>query len=144
MDAILATYGLGWHLEPGVQVLRMMLAGIFDRFPTLKVISGHWGEVAPYFIGRFDQSLPPSKTGLAKKISEYYRNNVWVSPSGMYDYDNLEFCIRKFGIDHILFSTDFPYIRQTDAAAFIKNAPLSPIDREKIAHINAEKLLKIG
>lgn len=144
VEAILPTYGFGWHLEPGMQVLRMILGGVFDRFPNLKVISGHWGEVMPFMISRFDQVLPPEITGLKEKISTYYKRNVWITPSGIYDYDNLDFCIRKFGIDHILFSADYPYIDQDDARAFLENAPLSQEDKEKIAYKNAEKLLRLA
>lgn len=143
VTAVLSTYGLGWHVEPGVQVLRMMLAGVFDRFPKLKVISGHWGEVLPYFIARFDQTLTPEITGLKEKISTYYRRNVWVTPSGIYDYDNLDFCIRKFGIDHILFAADYPFIDEDAARKFIENAPLSDKDKEKFTHGNVEKLMHI-
>ena len=143
VTTILSTYGLGWHVEPGVQVLRMILAGVFDRYPSLKVISGHWGEVLAYYIPRFDQTLTPEMTGLKEKISTYYRRNVYVTPSGIYDYDNLKYCISKFGIDHIIFAADYPFIPENDARAFIENAPISEEDKYLISQGNAERLFKI-
>ncbi|MBD5626415.1 MAG: amidohydrolase [Desulfovibrio sp.] len=143
VTAILSTYGLGWHLEPGVQVLRMILSEVFDRFPALKVISGHWGEVLAYYIPRFDQTLTREMTGLKEKISTYYRRNVYVTPSGIYDYDNLQYCISKFGIDHIIFAADYPYLPENDARSFIEKAPLSEEEKKKIAHGNAERLFRI-
>ena len=143
VTTILSSYGFGWHLEPGIQVLRMILSGVFDRFPSLKVISGHWGEVVAYYIPRFDQTMPPSVIGLKEKISTYFRRNVYVTPSGIYDYDSLNYCISKFGVDHIIFAADYPYIPETDARAFIENAPLSEEDKYLIAQGNAERIFKI-
>lgn len=144
VNTILSTYGFGWHLEAGMQVIRMILAGVFEKFPTLKVISGHWGEIVPYYLPRLDQMLIPSITGLKEKFSFYYKRNVYVTPSGVYDYDSLEFCIKKLGIDHLLFSADFPYIPENDARQFLENAPLSDEDKEKFASKNAIKLLHLA
>ncbi len=143
VSMMLYTYGFGWHLEAGIQVVRMVLGGVFERFPALKVISGHWGELMPYYLSRFDQVLTPDLTGLAEPFSAYYRRNVWVTPSGIYDYDNMDFCIRKLGIEHLLFSADYPYIPQDGARQFLENAPLSEQDKEKFACGNAEKILHL-
>jgi predicted TIM-barrel fold metal-dependent hydrolase len=47
-----ATFGLGWHYEAGIQFVRLMLAGVFDRYPDLQIILGHWGEVVLFFLER--------------------------------------------------------------------------------------------
>ena len=143
VSMLLYTYGFGWHLEQGIQVVRMILAGVFERFPALKIISGHWGELMPYYLSRFDQALTQDCTKLPEPFSAYYKRNVWVTPSGIYDYDNMDFCISKLGIEHLLFSADYPYIPQTDARPFLENAPLSDADKEKFACGNAEKLLHL-
>lgn len=143
VSTVLSVYGFGWHLEAGMQVLRMILAGVFERFPNLKVVSGHWGEVIPYYLARLDQMLSSSVTGLPGKISDYYRKHVWVTPAGIYDYDNLLFCVAKFGIDHLIFATDFPYVPLADARPFVENAPISESDRNLFAYGNAEKLLHL-
>ena len=102
VDTIVSAYGWGWHVEAGIQVLRMILRGVFEKFPTLKVISGHWGEVLPYYLTRLDQMLSPAVTGLSQTISAYYKNHVWITPSGVWDYDCLDYCLKKVGIDHLL------------------------------------------
>lgn len=143
LGCILSSYGYGWHYEAGLEVVRMILGGVFEKFPTLKVISGHWGEMVPYFLPRLDQMYKPEVTGLPAKVSDYYKRNVWISPSGVYDYDNLRYCLSKVGIDHIVFSADWPYVPETDAASFVKNAPLDETEKEKFSHLNAAALLHL-
>lgn len=144
VDTIVSSYGWGWHVEAGIQVLRLILAGVFEKFPGLKVISGHWGEVLPYYLTRLDQMLSPAVTGLSQTISAFYKNHVWITPSGVRDYDCLEFCLKKVGIDHLLYSTDFPYLPETGARGFLENAPLSAEEKGKFGSANAEKLLHIS
>ena len=143
VSMLLYTYGFGWHLEQGIQVVRMILAGVLERFPDLKIISGHWGELMPFYLSRFDQALPQECTKLPEAFSTYYKRNVWVTPSGIYDYDNMDFCISKLGIEHLLFSADYPYIPQDGARPFLENAPLTEADKELFAYRNAEKLLHL-
>ncbi len=143
VSMLLYTYGFGWHLEAGIQVVRMILAGVFERFPNLKVISGHWGELMPYYLSRFDQALTQDCTKLPETFSAYYKRNIWVTPSGIYDYDNMDFCIKKLGIGHLLFSADYPYIPQDDGRPFLENAPLTQDDKERFAYGNAAKLLHL-
>lgn len=143
INAIFSTMGYGWHLEAGIQVIRMILAGVFEKFPTLKVISGHWGEMVPFYLPRLDQMFPQALSGLPEKISTYYKRNVWVTPGGIYDNDDLLYCLNKIGIDHLVFATDFPYVPLAGAKPFLENAPLSEDQKEKFAHINAEKLFRI-
>lgn len=142
-DTILSTYGYGWHYEAGMQVIRMILAGVFEKFPTLKVLSGHWGEMVPFFLPRLDQMFKPGVTGLSDTISNIYKNHVWISPSGVYDNDSLEFCVKKLGIDQLVFSADWPYVPMDKARDFVVKARLSDQDKEKFSHLNAEKILKI-
>lgn len=143
VNAIFSTMGYGWHMEAGIQVIRMILAGVFEKFPNLKVISGHWGEMVPFYLSRLDHMMARDVTGLPEDFSTYYKRNVWVTPGGIYDNDDLMFCVNKVGIDHLLFATDFPYIPLAGAKPFLDNAPLSETDKEKFAHINAETLLHL-
>ena len=143
LDTILSAYGYGWHYEAGMQVIKMILAGVFEKYPTLKVISGHWGEMVPYFLYRLDQMFKPEVTDLSDTISNIYKKHVWISPSGLYDNDALQFCVNKLGIDRIVFSADWPYVPMTDAKSFVDNVPLPATDKEKFAYINAEQLLHI-
>ena len=143
VSARLSLFGWGWHHEAGIQVLRMILAGVFDRFPKLRVISGHWGEMVPFFLSRLDQALPQKATHLEKTITETYRQHVYVTPSGIFDAPQLKFCAEVLGTDRIIHSVDFPFIPNQGAKEFIENAPISAGDKEKIAHGNAERLLKL-
>lgn len=143
LDTILSTYGYGWHYEAGMQIIRMILSGVFEKFPSLKVISGHWGEMVPYFLPRLDQMFKPEVTGLSDTVSNIYKNHVWISPSGVYDTDTLQFCVNKLGIDQLVFSADWPYVPMTGASSFVENAPLSDADKEKFSHLTAENLLHL-
>lgn len=143
LSARLSLYGWGWHNEAGIQALRMILSGAFDRFPKLQVIAGHWGEMVPFFLSRLDQALPQKATSLERTVTETFRQNVYVTPSGIFDYPQLKFCIDELGADRIIHSVDFPFIGNDGAKPFIDNAPISESDKEKIAHLNAERLFKI-
>lgn len=81
----------GWHNEAGIHVLRLILSGTFEKFPALQVISGHWGEMVPFYLQRLDDVMPPKVTGLSGTISEIYRRHVWVTPSGMFGLPHFEF-----------------------------------------------------
>jgi len=140
----LSVFGWGWHNEAGIQVLRMILSGSFERFPKLQVISGHWGEFVPFFLFRLDQALPRDVTGLSKSITETYREHVYVSPSGIFDMPQLSFAMDMLGAERILYSVDFPLIGNEGAREFLENAPISDADKEKIAYRNAAELLKLN
>lgn len=133
--------GWGWHHEAGVQTLRLILAGLLDRFPDLRIISGHWGEMVPFFLARLDDTLPPAVTGLSRSVSETYRSQVWVTPSGMFDRPHFEFIHKVLGADRIIWSVDYPYVTVDGTREFLEALPVSDEDREKIAHRNAEQLL---
>ncbi len=144
VSARLSLFGWGWHNEAGVHVIRMMLAGIFDRHPRLQVISGHWGEMVPFYLQRMDDSLPQEATGLARTLTDTYRQHVYVTPSGMLNLPHFEFIHKVLGPDRILYSVDYPYLTLSGARAFLERLAVSQEDREKIAHGNAETLLRLN
>ena len=141
LSARLSLYGWGWHHETGIQLLRMILSGAFEKFPKLQLIAGHWGEMVPFFLSRLDQALPQSVTKLRRTITETFRQNVSVTPSGIFDYPQLKFCMDVLGVDRILHSADFPFIGNDGARPFIEHAPICASDQEQIAYRNAEALL---
>ncbi len=143
LSARLSLYGWGWHNEAGIQVLRLILSGAFERFPRLQVIAGHWGEMVPFFLSRLDQALPGSVTGLERTITETFKDNVYVTPSGIFDYPQLRFCMDVLGADRIIHSVDYPFILNDEALAFIENAPITISEKELIAYKNAERLFGI-
>ena len=140
VDAALATFGLGWHYETGVQILRLALAGVFDRFPDLQLITGHWGEVVLFYLERIDGL--GRVTQLKRPISEYFRRHVSVTPSGMWSERYLRWALEVLGPERILFSSDYPYrfTAQGGARRFLEAADLSGSDRHAIAHGNWERL----
>lgn len=143
VSARLSLHGWGWHNEAGIQILRTILAGRFDEFPTLRLIAGHWGEMIPFFLSRIDQSMPPSVTCLKRTVTDTFKQNIYVTPSGIFDYPQLKFCAEVLGADRIIHSVDCPFISNGGAAPFIENAPLNQHEKELIAYKNAEKLFNL-
>jgi len=141
LGARLAMFAWGWHNEAGIQVVRMLLAGVFDRYPRLQVISGHWGEMVPFFLQRLEDSIPQEASGLTRPIVQTYREHVYVSPSGMLTLPHFEFMRTLMGPDRILYSIDYPYQSLDGARAFMERLPASEADKALIAHGNAERLL---
>lgn len=140
-DAAFATFGVGWHYETGVQLLRMILAGVFDRFPALQVVTGHWGEAVLFYLERVDRLGQIAK--LDRPISDYFRTNVSVTSSGIWSQRYLRWAIEVLGVERILFATDYPYVFNPDGRArrFLEEADLTQTDKEAIAHGNWERLV---
>ena len=144
LSARLSMFAWGWHNEAGIQVVRMLLAGVFDRYPGLQVISGHWGEMVPFFLQRLEDSIPQEASGLKRPIVQTYREHVYVSPSGMLTLPHFQFIHALMGAERILYSIDYPYQSLDGAHAFIEGLPVSEADKALIAHGNAERLLGLG
>ena len=143
VGARLSLFGWGWHNEAGIHVIRLMLAGAFDRFPHLQVISGHWGEMVPFYLQRLDDTIQREVTGLSRSITDTYRAHVHVTPSGMLNLPHFKFIQEVVGVDRILFAVDYPYLTNTGARHFLEALPISDADKAKIAHGNAEALLRL-
>ncbi len=141
VTARLSLFGWGWHNEAGIHVVRMILSGLFDRFPDLRVISGHWGEMVPFYLQRMDDTLSRAVTGLSRSILDTYRDQVYVTPSGMMNLPHFRFVHEVLGAGRILYSVDYPYLTNTGARRFLDDLPVGGEDREKIAHGNVEALL---
>jgi predicted TIM-barrel fold metal-dependent hydrolase len=143
VGAVLATNAWGWHAETGLHALRLIAGGVFDRFPALRVIIGHMGENIPFSLARADERLTPVATHLKRSVAEYFRENFYVTTSGYFTDPPLICALMVLGADRIIFSVDYPFSDNLPARAFLDRAPLSPADREKIAHGNAERLLRL-
>jgi predicted TIM-barrel fold metal-dependent hydrolase len=137
----LASNAWGWHAEAGLHALRMVVAGVFDRHPGLRLIIGHGGEMIPFMLARIDAVLPPPVTGLGAPPSAYFLRNVWVTTSGMFSLPPVLCAISVLGVDRVLFSVDYPFGANADGRAMLDALPLSPADKAKIAGLNAERLL---
>ncbi len=139
-----ATVGWGWHLETGIHALHMILAGVFDKYPNLQLILGHWGEMIPFYLARFHEALTPAAKHLQRPVADYFLQQMYVTPSGMFTLPPFLLTLQIMGADRVMYSVDYPYIQSNQARTFLENAPVSPADREKIAHGNAEKVLKLA
>jgi uncharacterized protein len=137
---IFVSAGWGWHIETGLHVLRMILGGVFDRFPDLQIIIGHMGEALPFMLSRLD-IMAPDVTGLQRPLSGYLRDNVHYTFSGFNFTPTFLDLLLQVGVDRIMFSADYPYASMTQARAFLDQLPVSAADKERIAHGNAERLM---
>lgn len=138
----LSTFGWGWHAECGMHLLRMVVSGVFERFPGLQVIVGHMGENLPFSLARADEWLSPV-TGLSATVAEIVHHHVHVTTSGYTTSPPLLCALEVLGADRMLFAVDYPFSDSAQATRFLREAPLSPADKEKIAHSNAERLLRL-
>jgi uncharacterized protein len=140
---IFAGPGWGWHIETAVHVIRLILGGVFDRFPNLQIVIGHLGEGLPGMFRRLD-IMAPAVTRLKRLITAYLKENVHYTFSGFFFPPTfLALLLELGGVDRMMFSVDHPYQSMADGRAFLEQLPVSAADKERIAHGNAEKLFKL-
>jgi predicted TIM-barrel fold metal-dependent hydrolase len=136
---MLAGPGWGWHIETAVHVIRLILGGVFDRYPSLQIVIGHLGEGLPFMLQRLDV-MRMAMTKLDRPMSAYLRENVYYTFSGFNFLATFLDLLLEVGVDRIMFSADYPYASMAQARAFLNQLPVSAADREKIAHGNAEQV----
>jgi predicted TIM-barrel fold metal-dependent hydrolase len=139
----LATGGWGWHVETGLHSLRLILTGIFDRFPGLKIIIGHMGENLPFSIARAQAVFERAASNLKRPFSDYFHDHFYLTTSGYFTTPPFLCMLQVVGADRIMFSVDYPFSSNVAGRQFLDNLRISSEDIEKIAHRNAEKLLKL-
>ena len=140
----LSIAGWGWHAEMGLHSLRLVVAGVFDRFPKLQVIIGHMGEFIPYCLARSDLLLSRAASHLQRRVSDYFRMNFHFTTSGYFTIPPLLCALMVFGPERILFAVDYPYSPNASGRLLLNTAPISPSALEMISHENAERLLKLS
>jgi gamma-resorcylate decarboxylase len=135
--------GASWAftVETSTHMLRLMVSGLFDRFPNLAIIIGHLGETLPFTIWRIEHWVA-RQAGLRHKkpLTQYLRENLYVTTSGFFRTQALYATISEIGEDRVLFSTDYPFESMQEAAAWFDNAAINDSTREKIGRTNAERL----
>jgi len=139
----------GYGVEVGTHVVRMMAAGVFDRFPKLKICVGHMGEAIPFWIWRITFMNTRAQTiGRAPKtqltMEEYFRRNFVFTTSGVEDPLALDYSIKRMGIDNVLWAIDYPYQPMKPAVDFLDGAQLSAAQLHKLYHENAERIFHIA
>jgi predicted TIM-barrel fold metal-dependent hydrolase len=142
-DLALATYSWGWHLEAGTAALRLMASGAFDRHPDLRLILGHWGELLLFWHQRADGLARAAR--LERSITEYLKQNVWITASGMLDPAMLQHALAVTTPDRILFSTDYPFQNpnKQEIETFLLSLP-GETARTAFSSGNAKKLFGIS
>ena len=135
--------GWGWHSETAIHVLRLVLAGALDRHPRLKLIIGHMGEMLPVMLDRIDAVFALDIDHLQRPVSRAILDQVWITTSGIFSQPPLIAALLTFGIDRIMFSVDYPYSPHAKGRGFLDRTTLSPADMAKLAHGNADALLKL-
>jgi predicted TIM-barrel fold metal-dependent hydrolase len=141
----LARAGWGFAVDTSCHFLRIVFAGVFDAYPDLKIILGHLGEGLPFAMHRLDDHTRRSaeRRGLRKTPLQYFRDNLLVTTSGNW-YEPAFVCtLLALGVDNILFAIDWPYEPNTAGMDFFRKLSISDGDKAKIAHLNAERILKL-
>jgi len=134
-----STEDSGLHIVP--EVMRIVNGNLLDKYRNRHLILGHAGESLPFWLNRLDGRW--RSPGRPKTFSQYFKDNFYVSTSSQCSPTLLNFLIAEIGSDRIMFATDYPYESIKQHVDFIDSAPISNTDREKICHINAEKLFKL-
>ncbi len=135
----------GWTATVGAHALRVIYSGVFDQFPGASLILGHMGELLPFQMARLDSRYPhvPVEQRVQHLPSYYLRNNVYVTTSGVMSHAALLGAVHAVGVDRVLFAIDYPFESSAEAVGFLRSAPHEPADLKRIAHGNAERILRL-
>ncbi|HTX24346.1 MAG TPA: amidohydrolase family protein [Steroidobacteraceae bacterium] len=144
-----AIYGFG--VETGLHILRLIVSGLFDRFPKLRIVIGHMGEALPFWLFRLDymyratlnsKRYPHWKPN-QKLPSDYLRENLYITTSGMAWEPAILFSQQVLGVDRVLYAMDYPYQFVESEVAVHDNLPISAADKQKLFQRNAERVFKL-
>jgi predicted TIM-barrel fold metal-dependent hydrolase len=135
--------GWGYTVETATLAIRMVLSGVFDKHPGLKIILGHLGETLPFLVWRADMAL--ARPGAARQAGfrDVFASHFHVTTSGFFSNPALLCCIMELGIDRILFAVDWPFVTNPPAVRWMETAPVSDEDKAKILSGNAKRLLRM-
>jgi 5-carboxyvanillate decarboxylase len=141
----------GFGVDTGMHLLRLITAGIFDRYPDLQIMVGHAGEALPYWAYRLDymhQAGVRSKRyarmkPLKKTILEYLRSNVLVTTSGMAWAPAILFLQQVLGEDRVMYAMDYPYQYEADEVRTHDLLDIPLESKRKLMQTNAERWFKL-
>ena len=131
----------GWGVETGSHALRMVVGGLFDRYPKARLALGHLGETLPFLLWRFDSRARFQGLSLKKLPSQYIKENIWVTISGMLSAEPLKCSVDALGRDRVMFGADYPFEAMEEAGHFLDTVLIEESLREDVAYNNAAKLL---
>lgn len=130
-----------WGFETGSHALRLVFSGLFDRFPKARVGLGHMGETLPYLLWRFDSRAKLYGVTLAKAPSQYIKENILVTVSGVFAAEPLRCALDALGRDRVMFAADYPFENAEEAGHFMDTVAIDEGERADVAYNNAAKLL---
>ncbi len=134
----------GFGRETAEHAIRLILSGLFDRFPKATVVLGHMGEGLSMALPRMDHRLRHQSAACHGKHrnppSQYLRENFYLSTSGVFRTQALLNALLEVGADRILFAVDTPFESTQEIVAWFDKCPISDLDRQKIGRDNAAKL----
>ena len=138
----------GFAVETGMHLLRMITAGVLDQFPRLRVVVGHLGEALPFWLYRLDYMHAASvRSGryaamrpIARKPSDYLRENVWVTTSGVAWPPAIMFCREVLGPDRVLYAMDYPYQYVPAEVSIQDDLPIDDAAKKAFFQTNAERV----
>ena len=140
----LVNAGWGFTVETATQGIRLVLSGVFDAYPEVKIILGHLGESLPFSLWRISHALSrPGNRATTSSFRDVFSKHFWITTSGNFSNPALLCCVMELGVDRILFSVDYPYVANKPATDWIPTIPLSAEDKTKMLSGNAERLLRL-
>ncbi len=142
----------GFAVETALHMLRIVVAGVFDRFPKLRMVLGHLGEGLPYWFFRLDfmhrrmvsGGRYPNVQKLERPLSDYLKHNVWVTTSGMAWEPPILYAQQVLGVDRVLYAMDYPYQFVPEEVRVTDDLPISDADKKKLYQTNAEQLFALA
>ena len=141
----------GFHVETGEHILRLIMSGLFDKVPGVKIAIGHMGEFLPFWCWRIDHrmelegrfaQMEAAGRPLMHPVT-YYVKKLYVTTSGYFNTPALKYAMVTMPADHVMFSVDYPYESYKEANEWWDTVDLDMDVKEAIAYNNAEKLLKL-
>ena len=132
----------GFGVEAGTQAIRMILSGIFDKHPNLKIILGHLGEAIPFWLPRIQESLSRTDSQ-PTNFEDIFKSNFWITTSGFFSDHALELCVNTLKGDHILFAIDWPYANNETGVNWLQNSKIKPSIKSDIFSENAQNLFRL-
>ncbi len=135
-----------WAVETCNHALRLIFSGTFDRYPKVQIILGHMGETLPIQLWRLDSRYAVSNKTftIQKKPSEYARQNMKITTSGVCSDEALRCALDAIGPDNVMFSIDYPFESTSIASNWISTAKISEQERAAVSHLNAERILRLS
>jgi predicted TIM-barrel fold metal-dependent hydrolase len=138
---VLESAAWGWHSETAIHALRLVMSGTLDKYPKLKLIMGHMGEMLPVMLARIDDVSALDTEHLTRTVSRQILDQVWITTSGVFTQPPFIAALQTFGIDRIMFSVDYPYSANSKGREFLDQVGLPPDQMTKLTHGNADALL---